>query len=121
MESQATMRLQSITAKALALAVENNLMKFSQQAVLGKWQVKLSIRFDGVEAERNYTPCEQAILEFLKTQEGFVSGSIILQGLETNLEYHGDSTVKHALADLVTEGILATGPNGRGYRIAKKL
>jgi hypothetical protein len=121
MESQATMRLQTITAKALQLAVEHNLVTFQQQAVMGKWRVKLSIQFDGLELERQYTPCEQAIIKFLKTQEGFVSGTAIMAGLETAMEYHGDSTVKHALADLVTEGVLTTGPNGRGYRIAKQL
>lgn len=121
MESQTTMRLQGLTAKALALAVENNLMKFSQQAVLGKWQVKLSIAFEGVEAERIYTPCEKAILDFLSTQDGFISGPAIMAGLENSENYHGDSTVKHALADLVTEGVLTTGSNGRGYRVAKKL
>jgi hypothetical protein len=59
------------------------------------------------------TPCEADVLTVVSQAGKPVATSAILTALEAARLYHGESTVKRALAHLVSLGRLANG--GRGY------
>jgi len=126
-----TQRFHYLVTQALNTAVKNNIRQFNQQASVGDWRVSLSIDFNsGIGAERcklgadlvqngaNHTACQADIMNFLRTQTGYLSGAKIQVGLEDQGIFHGDSTVKHGLAGLVANLFLKLGPNKRGYQIA---
>lgn len=121
-----TQRFHYLVTQALNIAVKNNIKTFHEKANLGGWQVQLSIDFGAIkEGERcqpvqngvKHNQCQLDILNFLKLQSGYLSGAKIQVGLETKGIFHGDSTVKHGLANLVASLFLKLGPNGRGYQI----
>lgn len=122
-----THRFHILATQALNNAVKNNIRAFDQMAQAGGWVVRLSVEFgantvqinpDMVQAKvPNHNQCQLDILDFLRGQSGFLSGAKIQRGLEAKGIFHGDSTVKHALADLVGGAYLRTGPNNRGYQI----
>jgi len=125
-----TQRFHYLMTQALNIAVKNNIKTFSEQAGLGGWQVSLSIDFGSktiatvvkpvqemVQNGARHNQCQIDILELLRTQSGYLSGAKIQVGLEDKGIFHGDSTVKHGLADLVATLFIKLGPNKRGYQI----
>jgi hypothetical protein len=139
-----TQQFHRLIAQALNTAVKNNIKQFNQRATVGDWKVTLCVDFDtrkDVEQMSNdveqipngakqcrtvqesvqngvrHNTCQLDILELMRLQTGFISGSKILQALEDKGLFHGESTVKHALANLVATLFLRLGPNGRGYQI----
>ena len=124
-----TQRFHYLVTQALNIAVKNNIKTFNEKANLGGWQVQLSIDFGAMkDSERGrvqemvqngvkHNQCQLDILDLLRLQSGYLSGAKIQAGLEDKGIFHGDSTVKHGLADLVASLFLKLGPNGRGYQI----
>lgn len=124
-----TQTFHKLIAQALNTAVRNNIKQFNQRASVGDWKVSLCIDFNSanetvqepvhrtVQNGVRHNACQLDILELMRLQNDFLSGSKIQQALEDKGLFHGESTVKHALADLVATLFLRLGPNGRGYQI----
>jgi hypothetical protein len=68
----------------------------------------------------NLTPCERDIITVLHEIPNPATTSRILDALEERALIHGESTVKHALADLVKRGwLIASKKAPRGYRVVE--
>jgi hypothetical protein len=104
----------------LELALSNGIC-ISTEARVENWSAKIIItNIDKLPSNisndhQTLTSCEADIVNLLRGFSGPISGSEIIKKLEENSMFHGDSTIRHALAKMTKSKVLTTAVNGRGY------
>lgn len=118
---------QLVTAAAhrvVALAIEQGPLfaPYHVQAAVGQFLVTITTTVikpdEPGKRQREWTPCERAILTVLETATERLTYRQIIDYMDQMGEIHGESTLRQALARLVRQGILASSRKApQGYYV----